>query len=1053
MLALVALSMSAGQAQTPAQAPAAPAASPFDGLAFRNIGPATMGGRIDDLAVLESNPAVFYVGTASGGLWKTMNNGTTWEVLFDDQDDVVSIGDIAIAPNDANFVWVGTGENNNRQSGSWGRGVYKSTDGGKTFTHVGLPNSKHIARILVDPVDHDVVYVAALGSLWGSGGDRGVYKTTDAGRTWQRVLFVNDDTGATELVMDPSNNKVLYAATYQRRRATWGFNGGGPGSAIHKSSDGGRTWTKLTEGIPPGPLGRIGIDVYRSNPNTVYARIEHPTESGTYRSDDAGLTWRKMSSVNPRPMYFSQIRIDPNNDLRIYVLGVQIHISDDGGKTFIENGALHSDHHAMWINPANSNHIIDGTDGGLGISYDKGKTWEAVYNMDLGQFYHVAYDMESPYNVCGGLQDNYTWCGPSAVRSRTGIGNDEWRTIQGGDGFEAQMDPKDPRTIYAESQDGNIVRVDRLTNERKVIRPLPARGEPQFRWNWNTPIVISPHDPNTIYVGGNRVFKSTDRGQSFTAISQDVTEGTDRETLSLMGVTAKDFRIAKHDGVQSYGNLVQLAESPVRAGVLYAGADDGTVYGTKDGGKTWTNLTPRFLTRPKGAYVSGLVASKFDENTVYVAFDNHTNDDFGTYVYGSVDGGGNFRSLSEGLPNGQVVVTIAEDPKNQNVLYAGTEFGLYVTVDRGGRWERLRAGLPSVPVHEVQVHPRDNDLLVATHGRSVWILDDLTPIQQLAEARRADAFLFDMRQAMQHNQANDRGFLSDKPFFGKNPTYGTAISYYLKGEVKQIALRIRDAAGTEVREISGNDVKDARKAGVNRVHWDLRHQPLPQPATQQAGPGGGGGGGGFGGGGLNGPNVLPGEYRVTLVVDGKEVATKPVRVQGDTAIQITDADRKTLHDTALALHELHRSANEAADSVGELGKHFQALEGLVKGSGTADAKGPLEEAGKRLTELRRRLGVPAPGQQGGGGGGGGFGGGPNPNVRGVIGQVKGQVMGSTSLPTATQQRQSTEAREDLAKVIEEVNTVITTSMPALYKQIGAQATPLKPLRALTSTGQ
>ncbi len=1049
LVALMVLSLSAGQAQSPTPAPAA---GPFDGLAFRNIGPATMGGRIDDLAVLESNPAVFYVGTASGGLWKTMNNGTTWEVLFDDQDDVVSIGDIAIAPNDANLVWVGSGENNNRQSGSWGRGVYKSTDGGKTFTHVGLPNSKHIARIIVDPVDHDVVYVAALGSLWGSGGDRGVYKTTDAGRTWNRILHVNDDTGATELVMDPSNNKVLYAATYQRRRAAWGFNGGGAGSAIHKSSDGGRTWTKLTNGIPPGDLGRIGLDVYRSNPNILYARIEHPGESGTYRSDDAGLTWRKMSAVNPRPMYFSQIRIDPNNDLRIYVLGVQIHISDDGGKTFIENGALHSDHHAMWINPANSNHIIDGTDGGLGISYDKGKTWEAVYNMDLGQFYHVAYDMETPYNVCGGLQDNYTWCGPSAVRSRTGIGNDEWRTIQGGDGFEAQMDPKDPRTIYAESQDGNVVRVDRLTNERKVIRPQPARGEPQLRWNWNTPIVISPHDSNTVYVGGNRVFKSTDRGQSFTAISPDLTESTDREGLSLMGVVAKDIRIAKHDGVQSFGNLVQLVESPVRAGVLYAGADDGTVYGTKDGGKTWTNLTQRFTTRPKTAYVSGLVASKFDENTVYVSFDNHTNDDYGSYVYGSVDGGGNFRSLSEGLPGGQVVVTIAEDPKNANVLYAGTEFGLYITVDRGGRWERLRAGLPTVPVHELQVHPRDNDLLVATHGRSVWILDDLTPIQQLAEARRADAFLFDLRQAMQYNQANDRGFLSDKPFFGRNPTYGAPISYYLKGEVKQLALRIRDGAGTQVREITGNDVRDARKAGINRIHWDLRHQPLPQPTTpQQGGPGGGGGG--FGGGGLNGPNVLPGEYRVTLVVDGKDVATKSVRVLGDTAMQITDADRKTLHDTALALHELQRSANEAADSVTELGRQFQALEGLAKGSG-AEAKGPIEEASKRLTELRRRLGVPAPGQQGGGGGGGGgFGGGPNPNVRGVIGQVKGQIMGSTSLPTATQQRQVTEAREDLAKVIEDVNGVITTSMPALYKQIGAQPTPLKPLRTLTTAGQ
>ena len=372
--------------------------------------------------------------------------GTTWEVLFDDLDDAVSIGDIAIAPDDANTVWVGTGENNNRQSGSWGNGVYKSIDGGQTWKHMGLRDSKHIARIIVDPIDHDVVYVAALGSLYGPGKERGVYKSTDGGLTWNNVLFVDQDTGATELVQDPSNNKVLYAATYQRRRATWGFNGGGPGSAMWKSSDAGRTWTKLTNGVPTGHLGRIGMDVYRANPNIVYARIEAPTtESGTYRSDDAGLTWRRMSNVNPRPMYFSQIRIDPTNDLRVYVLGVQLHISDDGGKTFIENGTMHSDHHAMWINPKNPNHLIDGNDGGVGISWDKGKTWEGIYNMDLAQYYHVGYDMETPYNLCGGMQDNYTWCGPSAVRSRNGIVNDDWYQIQGGDGFEAVIDPNDPR--------------------------------------------------------------------------------------------------------------------------------------------------------------------------------------------------------------------------------------------------------------------------------------------------------------------------------------------------------------------------------------------------------------------------------------------------------------------------------------------------------------------------------------------------------------------------------------------------------------------------------
>jgi photosystem II stability/assembly factor-like uncharacterized protein len=1025
---------------------------PFAGLTFRNIGPATMGGRIDDLAVLETNPAVFYVGAATGGLWKTMNNGTTWQVLFDDLDDVVSIGDIAITADDPNTVWVGSGENNNRQSGSWGNGVYKSIDGGHTWKHMGLRESKHIARIVIDPIDHDVVYVAALGSLYGPGKERGVFKTTDGGLTWSNVLFVNEDTGATELVQDPTNNKVLYAATYQRRRATWGMNGGGPGSAIHKSSDAGRTWTKLTNGIPSGPLGRIGMDIYRRNPNILYARIQHDTESGTYRSDDAGLTWRKMSNVNPRPMYFSQIRIDPNNDLRVYVLGVQVHISDDGGKTFVENGTMHSDHHAMWINPNNSNHIIDGNDGGVGISYDRGKTWEGIYNMDLGQYYHVGYDMAKPYNVCGGLQDNYTWCGPSAVRSRNGIVNDDWTQIQGGDGFEAVMDSTDPRIVYAESQDGNIVRVDRLTNERKAIRPLPGRGEPPLRWNWNTPIHISPHNPKTVYVGANKVFKSTDGGQSFTAISPELTQAVDREGLSLMGVVGKDIKIAKNDGVQSYGNLVQVVESPKQAGVIYAGADDGSVQMTKDGGKTWTNITSRFPGAPKNGYVSGLVASAHDANTVYAAFDGHWNDDFNNYLYASADGGNTWRSISEGLPKGQVVNTVAEDPKNPNVLYAGTEFGLFVTPDRGGSWDRLRANLPTVPVHEIVIHPRDNDMIVATHGRSLWILDDATPIQQAAEARRADAFLFDIRPATQYNLANDRGFVTDKPFRGKNPEYGALITYHLRSEPKQLALRIQDASGTTVRELSGDELRNARKAGMNRVAWDLRHQPLPPSATQQGGGpggGGGGGGGGFGGGGNNGPNVLPGDYRVTLVVEGKDVATKTVRVTPDTAVQMTDAERKTWHDTAIALHDLQKTANEAADAVTELGRQFQALEGLVKVATNvpSSATSAMGETSKKLADLRRRLGVPAPGEQasgggfGGGGGGGGFGGGQNQNVRGTIGQTKGQIMNSTSLPTAQQTRVTNESREDLTKVVQDTNALIA-ELPALYDKIGVSA--LKP---------
>lgn len=1039
---LFSLSAHAEQARPTAPAavaaPAAPA-DPFPGLKFRNIGPATMGGRIDDLAVLESNPAVFYVGTATGGLWKTMNNGTTWEVLFDDLDDTVSIGDIAINPNDANTVWVGSGENNNRQSTSWGSGVYKSIDGGHTWKHMGLRSSKHIARIIVDPVDHDVVYVAALGSVFGPGGERGIYKTTDGGLTWNRVLYVDEDTGGTELVMDPANNKVIYAATYQRRRATWGFNGGGPGSAMWKSSDAGRTWTKLTNGVPAGALGRIGMDVYRANPNIVYARIEHAKLSGTYRSDDAGQTWRMMSDTNPRPMYFSQIRIDPTNDSRIYVLGVDLSISDDGGKTFRLQESLHDDHHAMWINPNNPNHIIEGTDGGVGISYDRARTFEGIYNMDIGQFYHVAYDMETPYNVYGGLQDNYSWGGPSAVRGRDGIVNDDWFSVQGGDGFDVQIDPRDPRTIYAESQDGNISRIDRVTNERKSIRPVPAKGEAPYRWNWNTPILISPHDSNTIYVGANKVFKSTDRGNSWTTISPELTEATDRETLTLMNTKASEIEIAKNDGVQSYGNIVSLVESPKQAGVLYAGSDDGKVHMTKDGGKTWTDITNKFPGVPKNAYVSRLVPSVFDVNVVYASFDNHRADDMNTYVYASVDGGNNFRSIGEGIPKGHTVTSMTEDPKNPNVLYSGTEFGLFVSPDRGGTWTRIKGNVPTVPIHEIVFHSRDNDMILATHGRSIWILDDATPLQQYTEAIKNDAFLFDLRPAMQFNPANNRGFLTDKPFLGKNPTYGAPVSFYLATPRANVALRIRDAAGTQVRELTGNDMKDARGAGVNRVYWDLRHQPLTPLAGQQ-----GGGGGGFGGGN-NGPSVLPGEYRVTLVVDGKEVATKSVRVSGDKDAPMTDAERKTWYDTALNLHDMQRVANAAAEAVTTLAAQITAAESLLKTAANAPpaAKTAITDANTKLADLRRRLGL---NQQGGGGGFGGQQG----NVRGALGQTKGQVMGSTSMPTAQQIRSSVELRDDLAKVLADTNDLIT-AVPAIYDALGApgaKPAALKPVGPL-----
>ncbi len=1025
------------------------ASSPFDKLRFREIGPATPGGRIDDFAVLESNPAVFYVATATGGLLKTVNNGTTFESVFDNEA-TSSIGDVAIAPNDPNLVWVGTGENNNRQSSSWGDGVYKSTDGGKTWKNMGLRDSNQIARIIVDPVDHDVVYVAALGSLWGPGGDRGVYKTGDGGLTWSRVLTVDENTGATELAPDPSNNKTLYAATYQRRRSTWGMNGGGPGSAIWKSTDAGRTWTKLTKGLPEGPMGRIGMDIYRRNPNVVYARVEHPKEGGVYRTEDAGATWSKMSNTNPRPMYFSQIRVDPNNDQRVYALGVQLHVSDDGGKTFRNDGArkIHVDFHAMWINPSNSNHIILGGDGGVSISYDRSKTYVFLRNTNLSQFYHVSYDFKTPYTVCGGLQDNYTWCGPSAVRSAAGIANDDWWIIGGGDGFVALIDPSDSRVMYSESQDGRMNRVDRVTNERKTIRPEPTEGEKPYRWNWDTPMLISPHNPATIFVCANRVLKSTDRGHSWKPISPDLTTGADRDTLELMGVKGKDITIAKNDGVSSYGNLVSFAESPKKAGLYYAGSDDGVVSVSRDDGANWANVTSKIPGLPANTYVSELSPSRFDEATIYATLDGHRLNDFNIYIYASRDYGQTWQSIAGDLPKGEVARTITEDLRNPDVLYLGTERGLYVTSDRGKQWMRVKANLPTVPIYEITLHPRDNTMILATHGRGVWILDDLTPFQQFAIARSKDAFLFDARAATQMNLSNDRtrDFEGDMQFLGKNPDVGASFNYFLKTSAKSLSLMVKDSSGKIVRELSGDALKGKTEAGVNTALWDLRVEPLPQPRIQQQGPGGGGGGGGFGGGGLNGPFALPGQYQVTLKVDGKEVATNTFTVQGDPEITIAEADRRAAFDAAMELHRMQKTFNEASDSVGALNQRLTAMQQAIKDNKDAPAalKTKVEEFAKKLQPVGLQFGI----------------GTPDPLVTGDfsafaralrsrIGQLKNGVMASTSRPTETQSRQIPEVRAAMEKAIQGANQLIGefVSLQKEMAESGVYPASVKPIQA------
>jgi photosystem II stability/assembly factor-like uncharacterized protein len=1084
------------------QAPATPAAGgPFDSLHFRPIGPASMSGRISDLAVYEANPAVFYVGTAHGGVWKTVNNGTTFEAQFQNQG-LMSIGDVAISQSNPDLVWVGTGESNNRQSTSWGDGVYKSIDGGKTYTNMGLRSSRHINRIVIDSRANDTVFVAATGALFGPGGERGVYKTSDGGTTWKLVLKVDDDTGANDLAIDPLNSQVLYASTYQRRRTACCMNGGGPGSGLWKSTDGGETWARLKTGIPEGSLGRIALEVYRKRPNILYALIEGPAPpaagrgagaaggeegpggaapnaaqgtgggrgaaqplntqpTGLYRSDDSGASWRKVNNANPRAMYFSQVRIDPNDPEVVYLGGVGLHQTLDGGKTIATDVAqpIHDDVHAIWIDPGNSNHVIIGNDGGLASSYDMAKTWNFYPNLPVGLFYHVSYDMATPYNICGGMQDNYDWCGPSAVRGAAGIANHHWTTIQGGDGFVVLQDPVDPRVLYSESQDGNMVRVDRVTGETMAIRPQAAPGEPALRWHWDTPLVHSPHDPKVLYTAANKVFRSPDRGLSWVAVSPDLTSNASRADIVTMGVKGSDIQIARDDGIAAWPAIVSLAESPKKAGLLYTGTDDGALQVSRNAGKTWANVVDKVPGVPRGIFVSEVVPSRYDEGTVYATFDGHRQNDYEPYVYVSHDYGQTWQSIVANL-KGEVARTLTEDQKNPDVLYLGTETGLFVTLDRGKSWTRIKANLPTVRIDEITLHPRDNAMLLATHGRAIWVLDHLEPIQEYAasQSTAAEAKLFSPPPAaMFRRPARDRNyeFWGDQTFFGENPPQAAVISWMLKQPVGTVSLIITDAAGRQVREISGPVLANSNKAGIQSACWDLRVQPAPAPVgtgrgaqggrqggeapaggggrggqNQAASPfgagcggGGGGGGGGFGGagGGNAGPYVLGGVYSVALVVDGKTVDTKPLRVLSDPEVVLTESERKKLFDMAMEIHTLQVRAAEAANELTPFNARLAELakEVAERNDIPTDVKTSVETLGKDVAALTPKLTAPAAFGRGGGGRGGAA---DSPIAR--AGQAKNGLMGGM-WPTEQTMKAYADAKAQLPKAIAEANAAFS----------------------------
>ncbi|GMV04946.1 MAG: hypothetical protein AMXMBFR53_12260 [Gemmatimonadota bacterium] len=879
----------------------------------RSIGPAVTGGRVHDIEAVPSDPSTLYVAAASGGLWKSTNRGHTWVNVFDTMA-VSTFGDVALAPSNPEIVYAGTGEQNNRQSTSWGNGVYRSDDGGATWRHLGLEGTRHIGKVEVHPTNPDIAYVAALGNLWAPSSDRGVYRTRDGGRTWDKVLYVDEHTGAVDLVMDPSNPNTLYAATYQRLRTPWGFNGGGPGSGIHKTTDGGQTWNELAGGIPEGDKGRIGLAISRSNPRVLNALVEHADRSqqGTYRSEDGGMTWQRVNALNGRPMYYSEIFIDPNDPATVYTLATQSYVSHDGGRNFEQiapaptyDVGVHADHHALWIDPTDPEHLYLGGDAGLHESYDGGKSFRKLNNFAIAQFYAVGVDMREPYWVYGGLQDNHSFMGPSETRRWEGILNDDWMQNGFGDGMHWQADPRDARYTYGSSNDGSYFRYDAYTGDMLDISPVPPPGE-EYRFDWTSPSLLSKHDPDVFIVAGNRVFISRDRGETWER-TEDLSRRVDRDVLPIMGVLGRDITISRNDGTGSFGEATTIAESPLDPAILWVGFDDGNLQVSRDGGKTWTEVSRNVRGIADGTYVSKVEASGRARGVAYAAFDAHRTGDFRPYVFRTEDFGATWTPVHAGLPEMGSVNVVREHPDNPDVLFAGTEHALFASTDGGAHWAKV-PNLPTTAYDDLLVHPREKDLVLATHGRGFWILDDTRPLAEWGRAA-GPAHLFSIAPGTLKLYRKDTSYRGQAEFAGKNPDDGVYVTYRLGAGSGDAVLRISRADGEVVREM-----RVPAAEGTHRVTWDLRH-PLPgrpdvwarfespdlaRPIDQR------------------GPFVSPGRYTVTLVARGTE-SSQVVDVAGDPEMPITVAEYRARERFLLEVLDLAAQADEVMRAMGVTG--------------------------------------------------------------------------------------------------------------------------------------
>ncbi len=988
---------------------------------WREIGPASFGGRVDDIEAVADDPNIIFVGTASGGVFRSLNNGVTWDPVFDTDGTAMSIGDIAIAPSDRNVVWVGTGEPNNRQTSTWGDGVYRSLDGGTTWQNMGLRETQSIGRIVIDPHNPSTVFVAAVGHLWGPNEQRGLYRTKDAGKTWQKVLGVDDNTGVTDVAI-ASDGRTLIAATYERRRRAWGFVGGGAGSGLWRSLDGGDTWKRLTKGLPTGSTGRIGIDIARSDENIVYAVIENH-DGGVFRSADRGSTWTRQNPVSQRPSYFSQIRVDPKNPNRVWFIAMDMYLSIDGGKTFTTDSVAaktHVDRHALWIDPNHPEHMMQGTDGGVFITYDGSRTWDFVNNLPIGQFYDVSIDDRDPYWVFGGAQDNGTYAFPSGTHSKGPFTDDQVMLIGYGDGFHVATDPTNPRLVYTNAQNGRGYVADIETREERRITPVSSDRKAPYRFNWNTAILVSPNDPHVYYYGANKLLKTTDHGTTWQVMSPDLTRNQDGTKLNMgPGIPPRDSTtLSRDDGVGAYGNITTISESPRAAGTIYVGTDDGNVQMTTDGGSHWTNLTPRFhLSSPR--WVSTVVASSHNARTAYVTFDGHADDDMKPYVFRTTDGGATWASISSDLPTGGSVKTLAEDPRNPNLLIAGTEFGLYWSFDGGRHWAFPGGSLPRVMVYRILVNERNNDLILATYGRSIIILDDIRSLEAGDPAQSVDeVHLFPLRAATEVYQWRDMP-LGGRKFYAPNAPIGVLINYALKqqdSDTTTTAVHIQVTApdGSIVRDMSG-----PATSGMHRVVWDLRSQlAFVAPPSDS------------GWYGISrAPYVSAGTYVVKLSARGQTVS-QTVQVRTDPRAITTQEALRARNALQVRIDSLNRVFAEGRKTLAALDTEFKHLNLLLERRQLSPALDSLRtNVAAQIEKLNPKSG-------------GGYGATPI----GELFDLLGGLGSSSATPTEAEQRVFDFTAADISSNIAQVHQILTNDMPKLRAALSLAPPTTEPLQ-------